>query len=305
MPSPIQPVVDQLNDILLGKPEQIWLAVLALLARGHVLIEDLPGMGKTTLAQALSAVLGLAQKRVQFTVDVMPGDVLGMNYWDAATQTLVWKNGPVFTEVLLADELNRTTPKTQAALLEAMEERQVTADHVTHRLPEPFFVIATQNPFFQTGTYPLPESQLDRFLVSLSLGYPDSDAEVRLLTEGDRRSRIQQIEAATEPKKVSAFQAEVDQVRVSETLADYVYRLVQHSRTSPQCRLGLSPRGGMALVTASRANAWMEGRDHVLPSDVQRVFVAVASHRLISASHGPRSGVELAEQLLSEVNVVT
>lgn len=305
MPSRIQPVIDQLNDILLGKPEQVWLAVLALLARGHVLIEDLPGMGKTTLAQALSAVLGLEQKRVQFTVDVMPGDVLGMSYWDAGSQTLVWKDGPVFTEVLLADELNRTTPKTQAALLEAMEERQVTTDHETRALPEPFFVIATQNPFFQTGTYALPESQLDRFLVSLSLGYPDTDAEIRLLKEGDRRRRLQNIKAQCEPKLVSEFQAEIDRVLVSETLADYVYRLVQKSRTSAQCQLGLSPRGGMALVTASRANAWMEGRDHVLPSDVQRVFVAVSGHRLIPASQGPSSGADLAAQLLSEVDVVT
>ena len=304
MESRVAPIISQLNEIVLGKHDAVWLCVLAILARGHALVEDLPGMGKTTLAQALSTVLGLQQKRIQFTVDVMPGDVLGMNYWDPSSQALVWKNGPIFTEVLLADELNRTTPKTQAALLEAMEERQVSSDNVSHKLPPTFFVIATQNPFFQTGTFPLPESQLDRFLVSLSLGYPDGETEMQLLLHGDRRRQIEHVTPACSSAGLVEMQRAVQAVQASDALADYVYRLVDRSRAYPDCRLRLSPRGGMALISAAKANAWMLGRDHVLPDDVHQVFVAVAGHRLIPADSGTGAGSHLAQKILETVDVV-
>lgn len=290
------------NTLILGKSEQVRLAFIALLSGGHVLIEDLPGLGKTTLAQALSATLGLSFQRIQFTADLMPADVLGISVYDAPSRDFRFHPGPVFTQVLLADEINRAPPRTQSALLEAMAEHQVTIDGTTHPLPQPFFVIATQNPVDLSGTFPLPDSQLDRFLLRFSLGYPEVDFERALLTGEDRRVRIDRVTAQLDEAHILALRSAVQQVHASEALVNYVLALLDRSRHHPGVEVGLSPRAGLALLRAARAHALLDGRTHVLPDDVQALFAAVAGHRLVAASD-TGTATALAEAILASVPV--
>ncbi|OBY89991.1 AAA family ATPase [Pseudomonas sp. AU11447] len=290
------------DEVLLGKEVQVRLALTCLLARGHLLIEDLPGMGKTTLSHALARVLGLGFQRIQFTSDLLPGDVLGTSVFDKDSGQFVFHPGPIFSELVLADEINRATPKSQSALLEAMEEGQVTIEGATRPLPEPFFVIATQNPVTQGGTFALPESQLDRFLMRLSLGYPGRAAEKALLLGEARRDLLPRLEPMLNPQELQALQGEVLAVRASDALVHYVLRLVEATRTQPAFALGLSPRGSLALLAAARAWALLAGRDYVIPEDVQAVLPSVAGHRLRDqadpAGHG---GGALVQWLLREV----
>ena len=292
----------QVNALVLGKAEQVKLAFIALLAGGHVLIEDLPGLGKTTLAQALSATLGLSFQRVQFTSDLMPADVLGISVYDAPTHQFRFHPGPVFTQVLLADEINRAPPRTQSALLEAMAEHQVTLDGVTHALPQPFFVIATQNPVDLSGTFPLPDSQLDRFLLRFSLGYPDSASERALLTGIDRREQIALVQPQLGTADILSLRMAIEKVHASEALVNYVLALLDRSRHHSGVEVGLSPRAGLALLRAARAHALLAGRSHVLPDDVQALFVPVAGHRLVPAAD-TGSGPALAQAILASVAV--
>ncbi|EJH4831408.1 TPA: AAA family ATPase [Pseudomonas aeruginosa] len=290
------------DEILLGKDRQVRLALACLLARGHLLIEDLPGMGKTTLSHALARVLGLSFQRIQFTSDLLPGDILGTSVFDKDSGQFVFHPGPIFAELVLADEINRATPKSQSALLEAMEEGQVTIEGATRPLPEPFFVIATQNPASQGGTFSLPESQLDRFLMRLSLGYPGRAAERSLLLGEARRDLLPRLEPLLDHAALAAFQAEVPKVRASDALVDYVLRLVEATRTQPAFALGLSPRGSLALLAAARAWALLAGRDYVIPEDVQAVLPAVAGHRLRDqADPTGHGGGALLQWLLREV----
>ncbi|MEW6370522.1 MAG: MoxR family ATPase [Pseudomonadota bacterium] len=270
----------QVGQIVVGKDQQVRLAFTCLLAGGHLLIEDVPGVGKTTLAHALALSLGLQFNRVQFTSDLLPADVAGISVYEREKNGFVFHPGPIFTQVLLADEINRATPKTQSGLLEAMEERQVTADGVTRSLPEPFFVIATQNPAHQVGTFPLPESQLDRFLMCLSLGYPDPAAERALLMGEDRRAMLRTLQAAMTPAELMDAQASLRRIHASPSLIDYVQALAQASRQGTLFAEGLSPRATLALLQAARAWAALEGRDHVLPEDIQAVLAPVCAHRL-------------------------
>jgi MoxR-like ATPase len=272
----------QVNTLVLGKPEQVRLAFVALLSDGHLLIEDLPGLGKTTLAHALAATLGLGFQRVQFTSDLLPSDIIGVSVFDAQARRFEFHPGPVFAHVLLADEINRAPPRTQSALLEAMAEHQVTVDGITHALPEPFFAIATQNPVDLAGTYPLPDSQLDRFLLRLGLGYPGEEAELALLAGADRRRMIAQAPPLLGADDVLALRRAVLEVHASQALVGYVHALLARSRRHPGVRVGLSPRAGIALLRAARAYALLLGRGHVLPEDVQALFVAVAAHRLVA-----------------------
>jgi MoxR-like ATPase len=276
----VHAVASQVNQIIVGKETQVRLALVCILAGGHLLIEDVPGVGKTTLAHALATSLGLRFNRVQFTSDLLPADVVGISIFDREKGSFVFHPGPVFTQVLLGDEINRATPKTQSALLEAMEERQATADGVTRDLPQPFFVIATQNPTHQIGTFQLPESQLDRFLMCLSLGYPDAAAERALLMGQDRRALLKDLKAAMQPDELLTAQEALKQVHTSAALIDYVQALAQASRTNGMFAEGLSPRAAIALLQAARAWAAMEGRDHVLPEDIQAVLIPVTAHRL-------------------------
>ena len=273
-------VAQQVTQIVVGKDLQVRQALTCLLAGGHLLIEDVPGVGKTTLAHALAISLGLKFNRVQFTSDLLPADVAGISVYEREKNGFVFHPGPIFTQVLLADEINRATPKTQSGLLEAMEERQVSADGVTRALPSPFFVIATQNPAHQVGTFPLPESQLDRFLMCLSLGYPDAAAERALLMGEDRRSMLSSLPAAMQPEELAAAQQGLRQVHAAPALIDYVQALAQASRRDGLFADGLSPRAAIALLQAGRAWAALEGRDHVLPEDIQAVLVPVCAHRL-------------------------
>ncbi|MCS9377024.1 AAA family ATPase [Pseudomonas aeruginosa] len=290
------------DEILLGKDRQVRLALACLLARGHLLIEDLPGMGKTTLSHALARVLGLSFQRIQFTSDLLPGDILGTSVFDKDSGQFVFHPGPIFAELVLADEINRATPTSQSALLEAMEEGQVTIEGATRPLPEPFFVIATQNPASQGGTFSLPESQLDRFLMRLSLGYPGRAAERSLLLGEARRDLLPRLEPLLDHAALAAFQAEVPKVRASDALVDYVLRLVEATRTQPAFALGLSPRGSLALLAAARAWALLAGRDYVIPEDVQAVLPAVAGHRLRDqADPTGHGGGALVQWLLREV----
>lgn len=293
---------DQVNALILGKTEQVRLAFVALLSGGHILIEDLPGLGKTTLAQALSASLGLSFQRIQFTSDLMPADVLGISVFDASAREFRFHPGPIFTQVLLADEINRAPPRTQSALLEAMAEYQVTIDGQTHLLSQPFFVLATQNPVDLSGTFPLPDSQLDRFLLRFALGYPDPASERELLTGEDRRERIAHLEPQLSQADVQALRAAVAKVHTSPALIDYVQALLQRSRHHPGVHIGLSPRAGIALLRAARAHALLLGRAHVLPDDVQALFVPVAGHRLVPDSD-TGTGQQLAEAVLASVAV--
>jgi len=276
-------MVDRIGRFVLGKADQTRLALTCLLAGGHLLIEDIPGIGKTTLAKVLAKALGLAFRRVQFTSDMLPGDILGTSVFDQHSGSFRFHPGPIFTQVLLADEINRTTPKTQSALLEAMEEGQVTLDGMTRPLEKPFFVIATQNPLEQSGTYPLPESQLDRFLMRITLGYPDRDAEKRLLRDGGAQARLADMSAVLQAADVTALQGQVAEVHTSGALLDYIQDINHFTRTAPHFLVGLSPRAGLALVRASQAWAFIDGRDHAIPEDVQEVLPWVAGHRMRSA----------------------
>ncbi|MBX3590769.1 MAG: MoxR family ATPase [Burkholderiaceae bacterium] len=302
----IQTVAAQVGTVVVGKQPQIKLALACLLARGHLLIEDLPGVGKTTLAHALSMSLGLQFKRVQFTNDLLPADIVGLSVFDRESASFVFHPGPVFSQVLLADEINRASPKTQSALLEAMEERQVSIDGKTLALPEPFFVIATQNPQDQIGTFPLPESQLDRFLMCIELGYPDAKSERALLEGEDRREMLEGLQARMDPAQLQQAQRMVREIRCAPALLDYVQNLLTFSRRSPALAEGLSPRAGLALVQAARAWALLDGRNHVLPDDVQAVLTAVAGHRLRPAKGGGvshRARAEMVAELLKAVAV--
>lgn len=299
-------VAKQVSQVVVGKDPQIRLSLACLLAGGHLLIEDVPGVGKTTLAHALATSLGLAFNRVQFTSDLLPADVIGMSIYEREKNAFVFHQGPIFTQVLLADEINRATPKTQSGLLEAMEERQVTFDGKTHELPSPFFVIATQNPLHQVGTFPLPESQLDRFLMCLSLGYPDAAAERALLMGEDRRSLLKHLNTVMTPLELSQAQQSLKQIHTSPALIDYVQALLAYSRQEAHFAEGLSPRAALALLQAARAWAALEGRDHVQPEDVQAVLVPVAAHRLrpLKSNHGAAlSSRDLVLQMMKAVNV--
>lgn len=291
----------QVNTVVLGKPLQVRLAFVALLADGHLLIEDLPGLGKTTLAHAMAATLGLGFQRVQFTSDLLPADILGVSVYEAQTRRFEFHQGPVFTHVLLADEINRAPPRTQSALLEAMAEHQVSIDGQTRPLPNPFLVIATQNPVDLAGTYPLPDSQLDRFLLRLALGYPDEAAERALLSGSDRRDLIAQVSPLLDAEQVIALRRAVQGVHASEALIGYVQALVSRSRNHPGVRVGLSPRAGLALLRAARAHALLLGRGHALPEDVQALFAAVAEHRLVGEAD--TSAATLAKSILHAVPV--
>ncbi len=293
-----------LGSIILGKDKQIGLALSCLLARGHLLIEDLPGLGKTMLAQALARVLGLSFRRIQFTSDLLPADIVGVSVFRQNTGEFEFQPGPIFTQLILADEVNRATPKAQSALLEAMEEYQVTVDGNTRQLPRPFFVVATQNPADQIGTFPLPESQLDRFLMRLELGYPNEENERKLLTGGDRRSMLDEIDAACTPALLQKLQEIATGVHMSSPLVDYIQALVRQTRESPEIDIGLSPRGAIALVAAAKAHAYVEHHSGVYPDDIQAVFSAVAGHRLKPAGNTSyRSSAELCQHVLDTVAI--
>jgi MoxR-like ATPase len=294
--------VAQVNTLVLGKPQEVRLAFVALLSDGHLLIEDLPGLGKTTLAHALAATLGLGFQRVQFTSDLLPSDIIGVSVFDAQARRFEFHPGPVFTHVLLADEINRAPPRTQSALLEAMAEHQVTVDGTTHALPDPFFVIATQNPVDLAGTYPLPDSQLDRFLLRLTLGYPGEAAERALLAGADRRDLIARAAPLLGAEEVLALRSAVAGVHASDALLGYVQALLNRSRQHQGVRVGLSPRAGIALLRVARAYALLLGRNHVLPEDVQALFGAVAAHRLMAEADAGNPAA-LAKAILHAVPV--
>ncbi len=301
----LEELISEVSNVLYGKELQIKQAVTCLLAGGHLLIEDLPGMGKTTLAHALAQVLSLDYHRVQFTSDMLPADILGVSIFESSSGQFVFHKGPVFTQLLLADEINRTTPKTQSALLEAMEERQVTIEGATYALPEPFFVIATQNPVSQYGTFPLPESQLDRFLMRVQLGYPSIDAERELLTGGDARKRIPQLKPVLVPEDLAVVREKCAAVQASSSVLDYLLRLVKFSRDAADFEYGISPRGTLALLSTAKTWAYLSGRDYVIPEDIQTLLAPVFAHRLRSADNvSENSGMSLVRTLLSEVDVI-
>jgi MoxR-like ATPase len=296
--------VSALETIILGKPTQVRLCLACLLARGHLLIEDVPGVGKTTLAHALAHVLGLAWQRVQFTSDLLPADIIGVSIFDRASQQFHFRQGPIFTQLLLADEVNRASPRTQSALLEAMEERQISADVETHPLPEPFFVVATQNPHEQLGTFALPESQLDRFLMRVTLGYPDSAHERELLRSGERREMLPHMAAALTPDVVIRIQSHVRSVYLSDAVLDYAQALITRTRERMDLKLGLSPRAGQGLIRAAQAWAYLAKRAAVVPEDIQAVLPAVVSHRLERREPtASDNGNSLANELIKAVPV--
>ncbi len=301
----IQFIQTALDDVLLGKHLQIKLSLACLFASGHLLIEDLPGMGKTLLSHALARVLGLSYNRIQFTSDVLPSDVIGATIFDKKTDTFRFIEGPIFAQLVLADEINRATPKSQSALLEAMEERQVTTDGQSRKLPEPFFVVATQNPSTQAGTFALPESQLDRFLMRIELGYPEPAAERELLLNGDRRQHLQQLEAQLTLPQLRQIQQAVTDIKISDPLVEYVQRLVAFTRQGGEFAFGLSPRGALALLQGAKAWALISNRTHVVPEDVQAVLPSCVEHRLReSADFTGHGGGALAQKLLAKVDVV-
>jgi MoxR-like ATPase len=302
-PAAVPAALAALETVILGKPRQIRLCLACLMARGHLLIEDVPGVGKTTLAHALAHLLGLAWQRVQFTSDLLPADIIGVSIFDRAHQRFDFRRGPIFTQLLLADEVNRASPRTQSALLEAMEERQVSADGITHRLPDVFFVVATQNPHEQLGTFALPESQLDRFLMRVTLGYPDAGHERELLRGGDRRDLLPQMPPALNPAGVLRVQQQVRAVHVSDALLAYAQALIASTRERADLKLGLSPRAGQGLVRAAQSWACLEGRTAVLPEDIQAVLPAVVAHRLERREPGGGDGDALAAEIIRGVPV--
>lgn len=299
----LKKLVDQVSTIIIGKREQVELSVICLLADGHLLIEDIPGVGKTTLAQALARSLGLSFSRVQFTADLLPSDLLGVSVYEREQEGFVFHPGPVFAQVLLADEINRAGPRTQSALLEVMEERQVSSDGQTRALPSPFFVIATQNPIEQLGTHPLPESQLDRFALRVTLGYPDSQAERELMRGQDRRQQLLALAPVMTLDQWRAEQARVNGVHVSDSLLDYLQALIAATRQSRWCLQGLSPRAGLSLLRLARARALLQGRAHVSPEDIQALWVAAVAHRLVVSGAQAGGPVQQARALLDAIAV--
>ena len=302
MQQKIQDALASISQVVLGKEEKIKLALCCLFSGGHLLIEDLPGMGKTTLSHALARVFGLSYQRIQFTSDLLPADVLGVSVYSQKNEQFEFHQGPIFCQLLLADEINRSTPKTQSALLEAMEEGQVTVEGSTRKLPEPFFVIATQNPSTQTGTFPLPESQLDRFLMCIELGYPDPKSERILLQKGGGRSQIDALAVCVSAKELSNIQHAIGQVQASDNLLDYLQRLIAFSRAPQRFNCGLSPRGSIGLLNCAKTWAYMDKRTYVIPEDIQAVLPAVVRHRL-HAGYTEGAG-EASQTLLSEVPVI-
>ena len=301
--NPLANVLKQAGGIILGKDQQIRMAMCCILARGHLLIEDVPGVGKTTLSHVLASLLGLHYQRIQFTSDLLPADIVGVSIFDRESSTFRFHPGPVFSQVILADEINRASPKAQSALLEAMEEHQVTADGKTMKLPEPFFVIATQNPSHQVGTFPLPESQLDRFLMRIRLGYPDQTAERALLKGEDRRDLIAKITPAMTVEDLLSLQKDVTQIFASDALIDYVQALVNYTRDSARFDMGLSPRAGLAVLRAAQSWALMAGRRQVLPEDVQTIVPAVVGHRLRPVASGDAKNLDPALELIRAVAI--
>jgi MoxR-like ATPase len=298
--------VNQMNQVILGKPDQVKLCFACLIAKGHLLIEDLPGMGKTTLSHGLANVLGLSYNRIQFTNDLLPSDLLGVTILNQDAKASVepgalfeFHKGAIFSQVVLTDEINRASPKTQSALLEAMEEHQVSIEGKTYDLPEPFFVIATQNPFSQSGTYPLPESQLDRFLMRITLGYPPPEAERELLKGISRRDLANQVSAVFTDQELIELQSRVKAIKVSDALLDYVQKLVAFSRTCETVDVGLSPRGSLSLLRSAQAWAMLQERDYVIPEDIQAVLASVVDHRVIS-----HDGQPISRRMLAEVSVI-
>ena len=294
-------ILATVNDIILGKQHPIKLALTCLLAKGHLLIEDLPGVGKTTLAHTLATTLGLGFQRIQFTSDMLPADIIGVSIYERETGKFNFHPGPIFNQLILADEVNRASPRTQSALLEAMEEQQVTVEGQTQSLSSPFFVIATQNPANQIGTFPLPESQLDRFLMRIELGYPDARAERDLLLGQDRRQLLQQLQAVITVDELLQMQQAVAEVHISHALVDYVQRILNHTRESGLYQTGLSPRAGLGLLRAGQAWAMIEGRDHVLPEDIQAVLPSIVSHRLQRREQ--ETNQDWIEQLIHQVAI--
>lgn len=301
----LQELIESVSHVLYGKDLQIQQAITCLITGGHLLIEDLPGMGKTTLAHALAKVLGLDYQRVQFTSDMLPADILGVSIFNANQSEFVFHKGPIFTQLLLADEINRTTPKTQSALLEAMEERQVTIESVTYTLPDPFFVIATQNPISQYGTFPLPESQLDRFLMRIQLGYPSEAAERELLTGGDVRQKISSLKPCVSLEDLSQIRQQCSEVKVSDSVLDYLQRIVRYTRESDGFEYGISPRGSLALLNTAKAWAYLHNREFVLPDDIQMLLEPVIAHRLRAATvNGGEGENPSIRKILTEVDVI-
>jgi len=296
-------IVEQISRVVLGKEDQIRLALTCLLAKGHLLIEDIPGIGKTTLAKVLSKCLGLNFRRIQCTSDMLPGDILGVSVFERKSSTFLFHPGPIFSQVLLADEINRATPKTQSALLEAMEERQVTVEGKTRALDQLFFVIATQNPIEQSGTFPLPESQLDRFLMRIDLGYPNRVAEKMLLSQGETRSTLADMQPMLTGKDVLMLQQQVSEVHVSDALLEYVQDLLGFTRQSPHFHVGLSPRAGLNLLIAAKSSAFLQQRDYALPEDLQQVMPWVIRHRLRSRDDGVEFSRDELMSILLEVPV--
>lgn len=302
MQQKVQQAVNQIGQVVLGKDDKIKLALCCLFSGGHLLIEDLPGMGKTTLAHALARVFGLSYQRIQFTSDLLPADVLGVSVYSQRNESFEFHQGPIFSQLLLADEINRSTPKTQSALLEAMEEGQVTVEGDTRQLPKPFFVIATQNPSTQTGTFPLPESQLDRFLMCIEIGYPDPKSERLLLTTGGDRSAIDRLPVCINPEELLEVQHQIERVKTSDSLLDYLQRLIAFSRMPQRFNIGLSPRGSIGLLRCAKTWAFMDKRSYVVPEDIQAVLPAVVKHRLHAGNTEGEGGA--ARSLLTEVSVI-
>ncbi len=299
----INATINEISTVLLGKKAQIKLAISCLSANGHLLIEDYPGVGKTTLAEAISKVLGLDYNRIQCTNDMMPSDIIGVSILNQKSSELIFNQGPIFSNLLLADEINRSTPKTQSALLEAMEERQVTTEGKTHTLEAPFFVIATQNPLEQSGTFPLPESQLDRFLMRISLGYPDTKSETDLLNGVGSRTKVEQLKQTLSKQDLMAIQSAIQTVKVNDKIVQYLLQILQSSRNNGHFKTGLSPRAGIALKQAAQAWAFMEARDYVVPQDIIAVVEAVCCHRLVSNDFSFVSGDYLQDNLIKQISI--
>ncbi|MDO6612155.1 MoxR family ATPase [Shewanella sp. 1_MG-2023] len=300
--SKLKQLLSQLESVLLGKPEQIKLAVACILAKGHLLIEDLPGMGKTSLSQALATSLGMSYQRIQFTSDMLPADILGVSIYQQEQQEFTFHPGPIFNQMLLADEINRASPKTQSALLEAMAERQITLDSTTHPLPKPFFVIATQNPIEQSGTFPLPESQLDRFMMRISIGYPNEQAELEMLKGLTSRNTAEPLAQCFTPNELISLQNQVQKVSASDAVLKYLIHLAQFSRQQADGN-GLSPRASIALLAAAKSWAFIHHRNYVVPEDIQAVFHCVAEHRI--RTNNQLQGQALSDHILASVNPIS